>query len=370
MSRLKKKQIRVAFALLITQVILLSGISAITTQTSDWEITELSKISTGLDAYSLLVEDDYCYITCGYSGFKIFDISDLSNPVKVADFPQLNDGYAHQFILKDNIAYIGNGNGGIWIINCTNPENPSVIKNYRHDYSWDIQIDNDILFSGNGHIQSQSSLTVTNISDLFNPVHINTILTDEDITDLELVEDKLYASGSTDGLFIYDISNKTDPKILGNYSDPENPDIYLVEIEVVENFIYAGYYQYGLKVLDVSNAANITQVVEIENSSGNYYSIKRFDDFLYVSDISNGFKILDITVRTIPVEIVSHTYENCGTNDIFRRENTLFVADRFNGLIIYNLGDSNSTTGSSQGIIGFDIFLVICLFSLIWMRRK
>jgi hypothetical protein len=353
---------------LISQTIFVPGISVNTAQNSEWIITEISRISTGGDAYTILVEGDYCYITCGYSGFKIFDISDLSNPVQVASIPQLSDGYAHQFILKNGIAYIGNGYGGIWIINCTNPENPSVITNFRHDYSWDIQIMDDILYAGNGHIQAQESITVTNISNLYNPIHIKTILTDDDIPELELIGNKLYASGSTDGLYIYDITNKTDPKSLGNYTDSENPEIYLACMEIVGNIIYAGYYQYGLKVLDASNVANVTQIAEIQNSSGNYYSIKRFDDYLYVSDISNGFKILDITTPTNPIEIVSYYYENCGSNDIFRNDNTLFVADRINGLIIFNIGDMDSTT--SENTFGFEIFVVICLFSLIWLRRK
>jgi hypothetical protein len=257
---------KIFFVFLISQVIFLPGISEIKSETSDWEITELSRVSTGLDANSILVEDNYCYITCGYSGFKIFDVNDLSNPIRVANFPQLGDGYAHQFILKDGIAYIGNGNVGIWIINCTDPESPSVITNYNHDYSWDIQIKDDIVYSGNGHILAQESITVTNISDLTNLVHISTILTDDDITDLEIVENSLYAAGSQDGLYVYDITNKTDPKILGNFTDSENPDIYLVGFEIVGNFLYAGYYQYGLKILDEVTIAIMSSTNSVSNS--------------------------------------------------------------------------------------------------------
>ena len=363
---MNEKSIFVFTVLLIIQVCFLPGMLITASEPSDWKITEISRIGTGGDAYSLLVEDDYCYVTCGYYGFKIFDVSDRFNPKRVANFPQPNDGYAHQFILKEKIAYIGNGRGGIWIINCTDPENPSEITNYVHDYSWDIQIKDDVLYSANGYPQFQKSITVTNISDLSNPVHINTILTSDDTTDLELVENKLYAASSKVGLWIFDITNKTDPETLGRYSDPENPLINLINFEIVGDLVYAGYYQYGFKVLDVSNTTNITQVVKIQNSSGSYYSIKRFDDFLYVSDISNGFKILNISVRTNPVEILNHYYENCGTNDIYRRENTLYVADRNNGLMIFNIGD----LPNNEGISGFEFLLVICLFSLLWMRKK
>jgi hypothetical protein len=346
--------------------------------TPDWKITEISRVGTGGDAYSLLVEDDYCYLTCGYSGFKIFNVTNPSNPIQVANLPQLTGGYSHQFILKDKIAYIGNGDDGVWIINCTDPENPSVITNYRHDYSWDIQIKDGILLSGNGHINAQESITITNISDLFNPVHIDTVLTDDDITDLEIVDNKLFAAGSHKGLLVYDITNITNLLPLGNFIDQMNPDLYLVSLEIVEDIIYAGYYEYGLKILNASDTSNITQVAEFQNSSGNYYSLKEFNDYLYISDISNGFKILDINIRTDPVEVISHYYDNCGTNDIFRRENTLFVADRTLGLVIFNITTTTTTTTTnttgdlenSEGISGLEFWLVIGLLSLLWIRRK
>jgi hypothetical protein len=363
---MNKKSLLVITVLLIIQVFFLPGMLITASGTSDWKITEISRIGTGGDAYSLLVQDDYCYVTCGYSGFKIFDVTSLSNPILVANLPQLTGGYAHQFILDEGIAYIGNGYGGIWIINCTDPENPTVITNYIHDYSWDIQIRDDVLYSANGHIDAQESITITNISDLFNPVHIDTILTDDDITDLEIVDNNLFAAGSHEGLLVYDITNMTNLIPLGNFTDQMNPDLYLVSLEIVEDTIYAGYYEHGLKILNASNISNITQVAEFQNSSGNYYSLKEFNDYLYISDISNGFKILDINIRTDPVEVVSHYYDNCGTNDIFRRENTLFVADRSHGLVIFNIGDLTNNVGIS----GFEFLLVICLFSLLWMRKK
>ncbi|PWI47556.1 hypothetical protein CEE45_10910 [Candidatus Heimdallarchaeota archaeon B3_Heim] len=200
----------------------------------DGEFIELARRSTGGDAYTVKVEGSYCYLSCGYSGFRIFDISNLSAPYQVAHISQSANGYAHQFILEDNMVFIGNGYGGIWIINCTNPEDPRVITEYDHDYSWDIQLIEDIIYAGNGHIQPQESITVTNISKIANPVHIKTILTDDDITDLKQVNQRLYAASSMEGLLIFDITNRTDPVYLGKYEDPENPDIYLVSFDIIE----------------------------------------------------------------------------------------------------------------------------------------
>ncbi|MHA2245295.1 MAG: LVIVD repeat-containing protein [Candidatus Hodarchaeales archaeon] len=338
-------------------------------QSDQWKLKQLARKGTGGDAYTIKVEGDYCYVSCGYSGFRIFDISDLSNPTEVAYLPQLGSGYAHQFILerqdKNNIAYIGNGYGGIWIINCTDPENPSEIIEYSHDYSWDLQIVDDIIYAGNGHISAQESITITNISAVTNPNHIKTILTDDGITDLQRVENRLYAACSREGLLIFDISNKTDPKHLGTYVDTVDPDIYLITFEVVGNYAFACYYEYGIQILDISNPSQITKVSELTNSSSNCYSINVIDDLAYVSDITGGIQVINVSILTDPVEQYRYQYDSCGTNDIFKREDVLFVADRNLGFIIFQIGDDFTTP------FGIDLYFVIVLFiSFIFARKR
>ena len=359
------------------------GIGIEKTQFEEKIFLELARVSTGGDAYTVKVEKQYCYISCGYGGFRIFDISNLSSPYQVAHIPQSANGYAHQFILHDNIVFIGNGYGGIWIINCTNPEDPSIITEYDHDYSWDIQLTQDIIYAGNGHIQPQESVTVTNISDITTPVHVNTILTDDDITDLSLVNQQLYAASSTKGLLIFDITNSTDPLYLGNYLDPQIPDIYLVSFDIVEKYAYAVYYQYGLKILNVSDPTNITVVAELINENNEYYSIHVINNVAYISDISNGIQLINVSSVANPQEIIQYTYENCGTNDIFKRDEILFVADRNIGLLIFNTTENimavtttrsstvtTSTTAAKTSYLDIWFCILIVVSGLLVKRRK
>ena len=88
---MNKKSLLVITVLLIIQVFFLPGMLITASGTFDWKITEISRIGTGGDAYSLLVQDDYCYVTCGYSGFKIFDDAfHIICPVCVSNRPVSN----------------------------------------------------------------------------------------------------------------------------------------------------------------------------------------------------------------------------------------------------------------------------------------
>jgi len=354
-------------------------------QEEEWSYVELARRSTGGDAYSIKIEENYSYVSCGYGGFRIFDIRNLSAPIQIAHIPQTANGYAHQFILHDNIAFIGNGYGGIWIINCANPEKPSIIAEYDHDYSWDIQLNGNLAYAGNGHIIPQASITITNISEITNPIHYSTISTDDDIVDIQRLDERLYAASSTEGLLVYDITNKTDPLYLGKYVDPMHPDIYLVSFEVVGDYAFAVYYKYGLKILNISDAINITLVTEITNKNTDYFSIHVKNEIAYISDINDGILLVNVSNIINPKEIIQYTYENCGTNDIYEKDKILFIADRNLGFLIFNTTQKIETTSTTLTTLSSSDFLstttttaplpnmwVLLLFGIYWMiiRRK
>jgi hypothetical protein len=333
-------------------------------QQTEWKLKELARKGTGGDAYTVIVEGDYCYVSCGYSGFRIFDISSLSNPKQVANLPQPGDGYAHQFILENNVAYIGNGYGGIWMINCTDPENPTEIMEFSNDYAWDFQIMDDLIYGGNGFTGGGEKITITNISEVTNPEHISSVPTTDDVTDLQRVNDKLYAACSREGFQVFDISNRTNPIHLGTYIDPNNPDIYLTSFEVVENYAYVCYWQHGMKILNIENSSEIIKVSELTNSSSDAYSIHIIEDLAYIADIAGGIQVVNVSSVMNPVEQHRYIYDNCGTNDIFKQDEILFIADRNIGLIIFQIGSDEVSP------FGFDIYSVIILSISITIYRK
>ncbi|UCG89907.1 MAG: hypothetical protein JSU57_05445, partial [Candidatus Heimdallarchaeota archaeon] len=39
-------------------------------QSDQWKLKKLARKGTGGDAYTVIVDGDYCYVSCGYSGFR------------------------------------------------------------------------------------------------------------------------------------------------------------------------------------------------------------------------------------------------------------------------------------------------------------
>ena len=73
----------------------------------------MGQLETG-DAYDVWVDSDnnIAYVTCGYSWVKVYDVSDPHNPTEMANIPSSSNCYAHQFVMRDNLMYIADGQGG------------------------------------------------------------------------------------------------------------------------------------------------------------------------------------------------------------------------------------------------------------------
>ncbi|PCI07188.1 hypothetical protein COB72_10675 [bacterium] len=72
------------------------------------------------------------YTPEGNFGYRIFDITDPTNPTQLAHFDAIAQsqegqvtGFAHQITIKDNTLYLANGTGGFLIYDNTDPFNPT-----------------------------------------------------------------------------------------------------------------------------------------------------------------------------------------------------------------------------------------------------
>ncbi len=99
-----------------------------------YSIVTLSNTNTGGDTYDIHVDlsNQLCFVSCGYQGVKIFNISNLEEPNLIASIPE-EGGYAHQFEVMNNHLFIGDGNGGLKIIDCSEPSNLELKAQYISD---------------------------------------------------------------------------------------------------------------------------------------------------------------------------------------------------------------------------------------------
>ena len=293
-------------------------------------------ITVGSKPKDVAVEGTIAYV-CQHENpgyLVLFDISDASSPTQLGNI-SINNG-PNVIIVKNKIAYIGTNTGRLYIINCNNPNNPSLISNKvinSNKQKFDLDVKDNYAYladtEGNG-------FQIVDCSDLSNP---SVVYTDGyNSGGVEVEGDYAYTTRyfGPSSLRIY------------NISDPENPTLtkafnmgdMITNVSVKGNIVFVGEYtNKKLYIVDVSDVNNpvIKATINTKGSLSNEgSSFASFDgDILYVFSASSNASVTlyDISDVENPVEISSY--------DSFSNINGGFVvADKGGGTIyIPNRGE-------------------------------
>ncbi|MHA1104338.1 MAG: hypothetical protein ACTSPN_01205 [Promethearchaeota archaeon] len=141
------------------------------------------------------VYGDIAYLISTNGLIDILDISDPTNPIAICEYhskeyQSLGDSYSvgHQFLLKDNFAYLTSLNyNGLEIINIANPSNPTYIAQFENGTS---------------------------------------------VRDVQIFENLVWII-VVEGIKILDTSVPTNTSIIEQYNIP-----YLFKLQIIENYVY------------------------------------------------------------------------------------------------------------------------------------
>ncbi len=199
-------------------------------------------------------------------------------------------------------------------------------KSHRSSFAKKIQLtladDNyAYLFVGN-------KLNILDLQEKANPVTLSSHLDlpgSNDINDGVLDGNYLYvATGTSNGLYIIDVSDKANPTIKGQNTTLKTQ----TEIAVESGYAYAigqyGIGDFGVSIIDVRDGA---QPVEVGSYQLNFFSeaIDVLDNFIYVSE-NSSIKILDVSSKTNPTLVGSFTLgSRIHIDDIIVEDNRAYV---------------------------------------------
>jgi len=171
----------------------------------------------------LTVKNNYAYISADADGMHIVDISDPINPKKVGQIskrgPNGEEYFFNSIALSGNYAFVAVDSHGMLVIDVSDPANPKEVKEVP---AWS---DTRWLKSGGHMVLSQVRGNI------------------------------LYLSATEDGLYIYDINNPTDPKLIQKVDKSvEKGKGTNWALAVDEPYIYTGYFDICANVNKCSSA--------------------------------------------------------------------------------------------------------------------
>ena len=302
------------------------------------------------DFYDVFVSEDYAYIAGNSSrNFIILDISDKTNPVsvKILDMGERILSVA----VKGNYAYVG-GKRNLYVIDITDKNNPSPVKTFSGETE-DIAIKDNYLY------RATAGIVIYDLSNPANPVQVGRRYTGI-LSESILINGNYAYVGDTKGVEVIDITDKTNPQLIGNFSYGK----YVYGIAKKGDYLFLALHANYLEIAStLSGLQNISSkdfdepsIVNFIENIGRAYGLFIDNDYLYVANGGGGLKIYDIS--NLPeISLVGSATDASFALKVFVSGDYAYIAASGNGLKIVDISDkSNPQVLSTLNVAVFDLY--------------
>ncbi|MBN1329101.1 MAG: hypothetical protein JXA54_06470 [Candidatus Heimdallarchaeota archaeon] len=250
---------------------------------------------------ALTYRDEYLYLGSPY-GLEILNVSNPSVISKVVEYNITKPDNVRKIALQDNYAYLAAENSGLVIINISDPTQPKEVSCYKTSLcAYDVVVAGDYAFIANG-MASGYALVILDVSDPQQPIEVSHY---EDNIYPEMPGFGVSVNGSYAylgtfgyGLFILNISDIYHPiklsqfyggtESMGDWSDETVKDIF-----IYGKYIFEAAGPNGVYILDVSNPTN--PVLIGGRNLHLVFGIYLFEKYLYLLDLFDGLLVFEIT---------------------------------------------------------------------------
>lgn len=226
---------------------------------------------------------DKMYVCGGENNFDVYDLTNPLSPTLLKrchlDVPWWSStvgqsGYVHDVYVRNDTAWCNAGNG-LYVVDFTNMTTPILLASltsypdagYNHS-GWLNNAGNIYAFADETH---GKKVKIYDVSDLNNVQFLDTIGSDVTFNsiahNLIFKDNFLYVSYYYDGLYVWDLTNPSNPILKGFYdtSDELNYFAYRGNWGVYpflsSGIVLASDMQRGLFVFDVSQATDVSEIV-------------------------------------------------------------------------------------------------------------
>jgi len=278
--------------------------SVVVTESYDLALYQVGYFNTPAVVKDVTIKGNFGYIADGYSGLRIYNISDPSTPVETGFYN--TPGSAEGVVVSGDYAYVADGTSGLRIIDVSDPSLP--VEAGYVDTPGDavaVALDGNYAYVAVGSL----GIRIINVSNPVNPLEVTHINTGGSVRDVVFRDGFIYVSDYHVGFLIFDVSAPEMPSQAGFYNIPEQT----WTLAVSGNYAYLTCYNIydlitGLRIIDISNPSALAETCFIDDL-GYIGSLSVEGNIAYLSEYNYGLKILDVSDPSAPVEI-GHYYTN------------------------------------------------------------
>ena len=240
-------------------------------------------------ASGVAVSGDYACIADGTNGLVVFDVSAPTVPQKVATYP--TPGTAVKVVIRGNYAYVADGiggqNGGLEIVNISNPASPSLAG--RRGFSG--QFVRDVYVSGSSAyvVTDNSTVHRINVSNPASPQWVSAkSIGGASTPGVNAVHGNgtcLFVASADQAISIFNMNLDWVSSNPG-YPTEEMP----LDVYASGNYLYIAEGEGGLEIVDISTITAPVQVAHYPTYGGGK-AVFADGDYIYFADGTSGLQI-------------------------------------------------------------------------------
>lgn len=289
-----------------------------------------AKFQTAGYTSDVLIDGDICYVTQGEGGLSILNISDPKNPTLIKNLSEGVRGYSTKMAKKDNILYIAASGFGVTVVDVADPTSPEVTgSNLNVKPAKNFHIMGDYLITAVSELGFKfSSIETPAYPDIRGVTHTDgytkAITTTAD-------ESKLFAVTGEMGLSVYDIAVIDDGygiyPLLGTIDLPGYAESVVLNEDKQVAFIACG--SAGIQVIDYTEPSNL-KIIGSYECPGHAKEVVYENNKLYVA--ASGMQVYDVSTASDPklLGIVDTDYALSVAIDT----QYIYLADKEEGVVI------------------------------------
>ena len=207
----------------------------------------------------------------------------------------------------------------------------------------DVFVEGDYAYVTN----QDEGLKVVNITDPTNPNIIGSYVT-ADIAqsvfvdgDYVFIADYQGISPQYKNFLILDVTDPTNPIHLGNCTTNYVAGDAARDVVVDGDTAFVANNQGGLSVVDVTDPSNPIRIGE-RDTAGTSIKLAVAGDYVYVADEANGLVVIDISNPLVPTIAATFSTGISSATNIVVEGNYAYVSDINNGIIVVNVTDPST----------------------------
>jgi hypothetical protein len=247
-----------------------------------------SQYDTGDDARGIaadggiaVVADDFGAAD-DWAGALFVNILDPVNPELLGTFP--SGGECQGGLLAGDLAYVGQGNQGIIIVNIEDPRIPSIVTAFTDSIGFvnSMALRDTVLAVAN----RWRGLLIVDVSDPSSPAYMGEVDTGREVTRVGISSEMAYV---VDGDFrAVDLSDPSSPAVVSSY-DTES---FSVDLSLNGDLAFVADSDNGLLSFDVSNPRDTLLMLDRFDSPGNARGVDATEDVTGLADGPGGLRLL------------------------------------------------------------------------------